>query len=263
MSLSTVLVISTLFTKEATKEAAHLILDVDLRYPPTLLCILGTNSQALKLSTSIVYVPTVELILWGLWLVAERQQLVESSYLARQCANTVIYIASLLLVREKEGKEGEVATSYADGWLLAHDGWAGFQAAVINHRIRDPYFFLPGRFCVWRSAGRLAWEVAKDDVVGHEVEGAVEARSSAQKVDIFDLNFVSHMFVLQVGFVAHFAHAYPLHGRQARVSQLSKRLPTKADGKGGASATQILEILQDYQYKSRSEKVKFVTSLAV
>jgi hypothetical protein len=87
-------------------------------------------------------------------LVAERQQLVQSPYLARQCAYAVIYVTRLLLVREEESEEGKVATSYTDRGLLAEDGRAGLEAAVVDHGIRNPYFFLSLRL-------RVGWCVCR------------------------------------------------------------------------------------------------------
>lgn len=59
------------FASLAAIGTAYLVFDVDFRYSPTLLCILGTYPQALEFSTCVVYVPPVELIFRRLRLIAE------------------------------------------------------------------------------------------------------------------------------------------------------------------------------------------------
>ena len=139
----------------------------------------------------------------------------------------------------EEGEEGKVATSYADRGLLAQDGRTRFEGAVVDHGIGNPYFFLPRWFRVGGSVGGQAGEVAEDEMVGHEVQCAVEARASTQEVDILHLDSVGLVdFVNKTSFRLPYSRvSYPWWARsrvtvvtttacdvgaQSQYSQLSK-----------------------------------------
>lgn len=195
MSSSTALCIRTP-PRFSRMHTSYLVFNIDFRYPPALVCVLGTDAQPFPLTTRIVDVPPIALVFGWFGLIAKGEQLIQAPYLARERTDTFVYITRLLLVGEEEGEEGEVATSYADrGLLLAQHGRTRFKTAVRYHGIRYPYFLLSYGFGVWRSVWRRAGQVTEDDVVRHEVECALETRSPAHEADIFYLGGVSRMIL--------------------------------------------------------------------
>lgn len=75
-------------------------------------------------------------------------------------------------------------------------------------------------------------------MVGHKVQGAVEACASAQEVDILDLFTVSYAVLLRTYATTRLAHAYPFHGGQARVSQSSE---TTACDVGSKASSEVFQ----------------------
>ena len=89
----------------------YTVIRIDSRYPPASICTFLANAEPLPLFPRIVYIPAIDVSLGFLRLIGEGVKFLNPTQLACPCLYAVIYVPSLLVVREAEANEREIPTT--------------------------------------------------------------------------------------------------------------------------------------------------------